>query len=321
MTAMRDGIIALDFGGTKLAAGIADRDGQWVDVQRRPTPADAHTSIDVMRDMISGMVREHHMTPGAIGVSFGGHVDTTTGVVRRSMQVPGWDNVPLGRILSEAFNAPTTIYDDATGGAIGEWAAGAGKGLSDLAYITISTGVGGGLILNGEPYEGATGFAGEFGHLPVQNASGLCTCGLRGCLESEASGPAIARKAQALLDRGERSILRSDGATVTAEAVSFAAARDDAVAVRVLEDAGRAIGLFVSILVIALEVQAVIIGGGVAHAAEPLWTSLRDAVVAPLRMDRWVRVGPAKHIDEAPLYGARAVALEIAHGGGAGGGS
>lgn len=314
---MKDGIIALDFGGTKLAAGIADREGQWIDIRRRPTPGDAHTSIDLIRDMISGMLEEYELTPCAIGVSFGGHVDTTTGVVRRSMQVPGWDNVPLGRILNEAFNAPTTIYNDATGGAIGEWAAGAGKGLSDLAYITISTGVGGGLILNGEPYEGATGFAGEFGHLPVQNASGLCTCGLRGCLESEASGPAIARKAQALIDRGEPSLLNFDGATLTAETVSFAAGRRDPVAVRVLQEAGRAIGQIVSILVIALDVQAVIIGGGVAHAAEPLWTSLRDSVVAPLRMDRWVRVGPAKHIDEAPLYGARAIALELAQDAGA----
>lgn len=202
--------------------------------------------------------------------------------------------------------------NDTNCGAIGEWTAGVAAGLDDFAYLTMSTGIGGGLILGGKPYHGATGMAGEFGHLPVHGGDGTCSCGRRGCLESEASGPAIARKARGELDRGAVSTLSRVGESLTGADISRAAEEGDALAIRILSRAGQTVGQVCSLLAIGLDLQAVVIGGGVAHPSAPFWTGVRGSVVTPAWREHPIPVLAAKHRDDAPLYGAWLLALRAA---------
>ena len=310
---MRETVLALDFGGTKLAVGLADAaTGRWVTIERTATPSNAAASLAAISTIAQRQVREADARVLAIGVSFGGHVDSKAGTVRRSMQVAGWEGVPLARILSDQFDAPTDVVNDGTAGALGEWRFGAGRACSDVVYITVSTGVGGGLVLDGRPYDGSTGLAAEFGHLPIAGSTAPCTCGSLGCAEAVAAGPAIAAEAVRRIDAGETSSLSGLGLELTARDVSDHARKGDRLAREVLAGAGTAIGQIASNLVTCFDPQAVIVGGGVARAAEPFWSSLRTAFDGPLREERWVKVSPADHIDEAPLYGALSLGLSSA---------
>lgn len=310
--------LAFDFGGTKLAVGLVDVEtGDWISVRRRPTPGDATSSIEAVSALAEQMLTAggaltSRQPVRSLGVSFGGHIDSATGVVRRSLQISGWEDVHLSKILRQRFGAPVEICNDGTAGAIGEWAAGAGRGLNNLVYLTVSTGVGGGLILDDQPYEGTAGFAAEFGHVSVEEDGAVCTCGLTGCLETVAAGPSLARRATQRIANGERSCLAGQAEPLTGLDVSEAAIAGDGLAIEVLAAAGRAVARVVSTLVIVLDPQAVLLGGGVAHAPDPFWTAFRSSIRTPTGDDRGFSVGPAEHIDDAPLLGARAIALKIA---------
>ncbi len=190
-------ILALDFGGTKLAAAtvkIGSR--EWLGYERRLSPpnADALSDVEIMRSLISSLLQG--AKPAAIGVSFGGPVDGATGMVRLSHHVPGWENIPLKILLEDEFKAPTNINNDANVAALGEHRFGAGRGYDSLFYITISTGVGGGWILNSKPWQGASGMAGEIGHMVVDPNGPMCLCGKRGCIERLASVTLYGTKCQ-----------------------------------------------------------------------------------------------------------------------------
>ncbi|MGH8001028.1 MAG: ROK family protein, partial [Brasilonema sp.] len=177
-------ILALDFGGTKLAAATVNTGSQeWLGYERRlsPTNANADTDLEIMRSVITSLLKG--AKPEAIGVSFGGPVDATTGKVRLSHHVLGWDNFPLRELLEEEFGVPAYVDNDANVAALGEYRFGAGKGYDSLFYVTVSTGVGGGWILNGKPWRGAEGMAGEIGHMVVDPSGPVCLCGKRGCVE------------------------------------------------------------------------------------------------------------------------------------------
>ncbi len=304
------GVLALDFGGTKIAVGIADRERrEWLRLERVPAPDNAADGMEAALRLTDGIITELGIAIDSIGVSFGGHVDSTSGVVARSMQVRGWEGFPLAATLAEHFAAPARVLNDGAAGALGEWHFGAGSGLQDVVYLTISTGIGGGVVLGGLPYDGSTGLAAEFGHLPVPGADVRCTCGSTGCLEAVAAGPAIARQAEQAVATGVATTLSGPAGSITAQTVSEHARAGDRVARELLESAGRAIGAVSSIVVTCFDPQAVIIGGGVAKAGEPLWSGLKESFREPLRDERWVKVTRAEHVDDAPLYGALSLAL------------
>jgi glucokinase len=192
--------LSLDFGGTKLAAAVVNAGSrEWLRYERRLSPAnaDAKTDLEIMRSLIHSLLQD--ITPSAIGVSFGGPVDATTGTVRLSHHVPGWENIPLKDLLEKEFGVPTSVDNDANVAALGECRFGAGQGYDSLFYVTISTGVGGGWILNGKPWRGAAGMAGEIGHMIVDPSGPICLCGKRGCVERLASGPYMAQNAREIL--------------------------------------------------------------------------------------------------------------------------
>jgi len=304
-------LLALDFGGTKHTAAIAGLgEHQWRSQQRALSPpgADADYDMKTMRSLTWDLLGEER--PAAIGVSFGGPVDATTGTVRLSPHVPGWENVPLRRMLEAEFGAPASVDNDANVAALGEHRFGAGRGYDSLLYVTVSTGVGGGWILHGQPWRGAGGMAGEIGHTVVDPDGPVCVCGKRGCVERLAAGPGIAQRAREWLeaqpDRGRvlRALVRHDLEAVTAQMVSQAAAQGDELAWEALEVAAWALGAGIGNAANLVNPQRFVLGGGVTKAGERFWAVIRRVAHETALPEAHFDVVPAALGDDAPLWGA-----------------
>ncbi len=310
-------LLALDFGGTKHAAAVARLgEREWLARERRPSPrgADATTDLAIMLDMAEALLAAVPGRLAAVGVSFGGPVDAPHGVIRRSHHVPGWENVPLAARLERALGAPVRVDNDANAGALGEWRFGAGQDAESLLYVTVSTGIGGGWILAGRPWRGSDGMAGEIGHTIVRPGGPLCVCGRRGCLEVVACGPAIAREARERLaaDPAVGQILRGlvdgDLAALTAAHVSRAAEAGDPLAREVLLAAARALGDGIGNALSLMNPEVVVLGGGVTRAGGAWWAEVRRAARANTLPEIRAEIVPAALGDDAPLWGAVALA-------------
>jgi glucokinase len=317
-------ILALDFGGTKLAAATVEAGSrEWLDYENRLSPAnaDALSDIEIMRSLIDSVLGR--CKPDAIGVSFGGPVDAATGLVRLSHHVPGWENIPLKQLLEEEYNAPVSVDNDANVAAVGEHRFGAGQGYDSLFYITISTGVGGGWILNGKPWQGAGGMAGEIGHIVVDPTGPVCLCGKRGCVERLASGPYMAQNARELLEkeahnsptstRGEilKYLLGNDLDLITGQIVSAAAAHGDELAREVLYKAAWALGVGIGNVANLMNPQRFVLGGGVTKAGDSFWATVRKVAQETALPEVNFEVVRALLGDDAPLWGAVALGLDV----------
>jgi glucokinase len=308
-------ILALDFGGTKLAAATVNLGSrEWLGYERRLSPvnADANTDLEIMRSLIHSLLQD--TKPAAIGVSFGGPVDANTGTVRLSHHVAGWENIPLKELLEQDFGVRAYVDNDANVAALGEHRFGAGQGYDSLFYITISTGVGGGWILNSQPWRGAGGMAGEIGHIVVDPNGPVCLCGKRGCVERFASGPYMAENARELLtsERTSGKILRdlvSDNlALLTGQLVSQAAANGDDLAQKVLEKSAWALGVGIGNVANLVNPQLFILGGSVTKAGSRWWEVVRQVARETALPEVDFEILPAALGDEAPLWGAVALA-------------
>lgn len=317
-------ILALDFGGTKLAAATVEAGGkEWLHYENRLSPAnaDALSDLEIMRSLIDSVLDRRK--PDTIGVSFGGPVDADTGLVRLSHHVPGWENIPLKQLLEEEYNVPVSVDNDANVAAIGEHRFGAGRGYDSLFYITISTGVGGGWILNGKSWQGAGGMAGEIGHIVVDPSGPVCLCGKNGCVERFASGPYIAQNAKELLEQksldveggGKGDILRylvgNNLNLITGEIVSVAAAHGDELAKAVLYKAAWALGVGIGNVANLMNPQRFVLGGGVTKAGDSFWTTVRKVAQETALPEVNFEVVRALLGDEAPLWGAVALGLDL----------
>jgi glucokinase len=328
-----DLLLALDFGGTKhslaclrlerarrFLAGEAPQALEWQAHRRvfSPSGADAQydlkTVFDLAHELLQGQI------PLAIGVSFGGPVDYQRGLVRLSHHVPGWENIHLQQKLEQAFQAPAAVDNDANVAALGEARFGAGRGASSLLYITISTGVGGGWILNGEAWRGADGMAGEIGHTVVDPQGPRCLCGKSGCVERLASGPYLAADARQILQeqpqRGAilRRLAQDDLSRITARLLAEAAAAGDELAGELLERSAGAIGVAIGNAANLLNPQRFVLGGGVTKSGERYWEALRLTARQTALPQVECEVLPAALGDDAPLWGAVALALDLVDG-------
>lgn len=312
---MTPSILALDFGGTKLAAAVVRLGERQVRSHRRvlsPPNASATTDLDIVRGLARELLLGENIA--AIGVSFGGPVDAITGTVRLSHHVPGWENVPLADILAAEFDVPVSVDNDANVAAIGEHRFGAGKGFDSLLYITVSTGVGGGWILGDRPWRGTEGMAGEIGHTVVDPTGPICLCGKRGCLERLASGRYIAQQVQEQLqhqpERGKilRSLVEDNLAAITAIEVSQAAAQGDDLAWEALQKAAWALGIAIGNAANLINPQRFVLGGGVTKAGELFWAEIQRVARATALPEVHFDIVPAMLGDEAPLWGAVALA-------------
>lgn len=310
-------LLALDFGGTKLSAGLAvSGERVWRACRQLPLPPDAdanwdfNTTISLAGDLLGGA------TPAAVGVSFGGPVKAREGIVFLSHHVPGWENIPLREWLQRRFGVPVAVDNDANVAALGEWRFGAGQGCRSLLYVTVSTGIGGGWVLDGRIYHGADSLAGEIGHMTVQPGGPVCACGRRGCLEAVAAGPAIARRARERLEVepqvGEilRQLVGGYVGVVTAQHVSQAAEGGDELAQQVLEEAARALGFGIGCAITLMNPERVVVGGGLAKSGECYFEAVRAAARANVLPGMKVEIVPAALGDDAPLWGA----IDLAEG-------
>ncbi|MBD2306635.1 ROK family protein [Chroococcidiopsis sp. FACHB-1243] len=311
-------ILALDFGGTKHAAAVvASGEKHQLSDKRVFSPPNPHAQFDL--EIMLGLAREllAGREPRAIGVSFGGPVDAASGKVRLSHHVSGWENIPLQEILEREFGAPASVDNDANVAALGEHRYGAGMGYNSLLYITVSTGVGGGWILNDRPWRGIEGMAGEIGHVVVDPTGPVCLCGKRGCVERLASGPYIAQQTKDRLnlhpDKGKllRSLCHDNLDEITGLMVSQAATQGDEIAIEALETAGWALGVAIGNVANLINPQRFILGGSVTKAGDRFWNAIHRVARATALPEVHFEIVPAALGDKAPLWGAVALAEDL----------
>ncbi len=309
-TTLRNLILALDYGGTKHTAALVDAEHMsgslWLAHERVLSPAGADARYDqaTMIKLGHALLARTSGRLQAIGVSFGGPVDATTGTVRLSHHVPGWEDTPLGKQLQAEFGVPAAVDNDANVAALGEWRFGAGQGCTSLLYVTVSTGIGGGWVLNGRIYSGADGMAGEIGHIVVRPGGAECVCGKRGCLEIEACGPAIARKLRERLGTNPPQ-------PITGESVAQAAQQGNAVAQEVMDEAARLLGVGLGGAINLMNPQRMVLGGGVTKSGERYWRLVRETARFHALPQMRVDIVPAGLGDDAPLWGAVALAESL----------
>lgn len=305
--------IAADVGGTQLRAACYTPDSLIpIQVERIATQANGSTPLERLKKLIAS-VWPQGQDVDAIGVAAPGPLDSNRGVVMAAPNIPGWVDLPLRQELQERFRIPVVVGNDANLAAVGEWKYGAGKGHHHLVYLTVSTGIGGGVIIDDRLLLGDRGLAAELGHVTVLHDGPLCGCGQRGHLEAIASGTAIARWVEEELKNGSISSL-VDKRPVTAKAVSQAAHAGDNLAIAAFDRAGRFIGQALADYLHIFNPTAVIIGGGVSLSGkllmDPLYESLKKHVLTNHYLDR-LTIANAALGDDAGLMGALALAREL----------
>jgi len=312
--------LGIDLGGTKIIAALVDRQGRILARDYRETmPADGQAAVIArMIDaactvMEAGGVNASQVA--AVGVAAPGPIDAESGVVTAPPNLPGWKDVPLRRLMEEDLSVPTWLENDANAAALGEHRFGAGKGTRHMIYVTASTGIGGGLILDGQLYRGATGAAGEIGHITLLPKGPHCGCGNRGCLEALASGKAIAREARERVSRGVPTLIgdlaEGDLDQISAKLVAQAAAQGDIPAREIIEEAMSYLGLGMASLVNLFNPELIVIGGGLTKMGELLFDPVRRIIArtAFRSSAEAVEVVPAQLGDDVGVLGAAAVAM------------
>jgi glucokinase len=268
-------VLGLDIGGTKLAAGVVDRNGVVHSFVVAPSRADEGPAPTLERLFELG--RQSVAESGlewdaiqAVGIGSGGPLDAERGILIAPPHLPGWRNVPVNELAENAFHRPVTLENDATAAAAGEHRWGAGAGVSNMVYLTISTGVGGGVVIDGSLYRGSMGNGGELGHVTIDWHGRPCRgCGRRGCLEAYVSGTSIAERAQ-----------EAGLAFTTAEDVAAAARAGDPGAIAIWDETVEALACGVTSIVNLFEPELIVIGGGVSRSGEQLIGPVRELVRA-----------------------------------------
>ncbi|MFE0381783.1 ROK family protein [Streptomyces inhibens] len=300
---------ALDIGGTKIAGALVDAHGRLLVRAARPTPADKDGAT-VMR-AVAEVVRELAAGPdwarvAAVGIGSAGPVDAKAGTVS-PVNIPGWRGFPLvAGVRALVGERPVVLVGDGVAMTAAEHWQGAARGHANALCMVVSTGVGGGLVLNGRLHPGPTGNAGHIGHISVDLDGDPCPCGARGCVERIASGPNIARRA---LADGWRPGPDGDA---TAAAVAAAAHAGDPVAIRSFERAAQALAAGIAATATLVEIDIAVIGGGVAGAGDVLFAPLRSALrdYATLSFVSGLTVVPAQMGTDAGVVGAAAAAAQ-----------
>jgi glucokinase len=305
-------VLGLDFGGTKLAAGLVDlRHGATLSRRVLPTPVagGATASLDAMLAMARALIDGAPAPVVGVGVSFGGPVAADGRTVRLSMHVAGWENLPLADRVEGALGLPAAVANDGDAAALAEFHFGAGRGVRHLLYLTVSTGIGGGIIIDGRLHRGERAWAGEAGHQTLKSDGPPCPCGRNGCLEALASGLSIAREARLRLrgPEGATSILAAlPPDTLTAQHVAEAAAAGDVLARAVWNEAMGWLGIGIASAANLLNPGRVVLGGGLTRAGDLLFEPVRH-VVARRAMDPELTVVPAELGDGVGILGGAAL--------------
>ena len=279
-------VLALDFGGTKLAAAVVDTsNGNILAVKREATPAaqGADASIKTMFALGKQLLQECNLqSPGMVGISFGGPVSSDCQTVLMSNHVAGWENIPLPQLARETFGCPAAMDNDANAAALGSWWYDAHCEPDNMVYIQISTGIGAGLVLKREIYRGGA-IAGEIGHITVIPDGPLCVCGKHGCLESLTAGWALARAGREALIGASQSgplwqLCGGDAALLDARLLIQAANAGDTAAAVIIKNAFTALGIAIANMILLYDPQVIMLGGGVTRARHEMLTIMQPVI-------------------------------------------
>jgi glucokinase len=309
----------VDLGGTKIYSVLTDEEGRVLGEDRRPTQAPEGPDAVIGRLVASvrqaleqGGVATHDIV--GVGISAPGPCDFERGIVTDAPNLPGWQDVPLTRILGEKLGVTAMMENDAASACYGEYRFGAGRGFLHIVLLTLGTGIGGGVIIDGRLYRGASGGAGELGHLVIDEEGPACNCGNRGCVEALASGPAIAEGAAAALAAGRSPVLAGivGEGPPTPEMVLQAAHQGDAVSREVIERAGHHLGVALAGLLNCFNPEALILGGGLLGLGdlylEPAVRTAREKAFDQMVED--VTITQASLGERAGALGAAALILD-----------
>jgi glucokinase len=309
-------VIAIDLGGTKILSLCVDRDLKVVGNDLRATEADQGRDAVIDRMVASAKAAAGERSVLGIGVSCPGPSDPKRGIITTPPNLPGWHNVPLADLIKQRAGIPAWIENDANAGALAEYRLGAGRGTMHLILVAAGTGIGGRLVLDGRLYHGASGGAGELGHMQLDPRGRMCNCGRRGCLEALASGSALdayAREiAQGQPDGLVAQIARREGEEPSARILDLATAAGDGAAREALERAGGYLGSGLTNLVDLFNPDVIAIGGSLRKSEVYMKTALavppREAFPQHAAD---VRIVEAELGDEAPAMGAAIIAWEM----------
>ena len=291
MTVREQFIVGIDLGGTNIAAGAMPTDGTREIAMRMVATRSqegAEAVVDRIAALVEDVIAQTSAETGAqrsdflgVGIGSPGPLDRARGVVIVTPNL-GWRDFPLRDEVSRRVNLPATLDNDANCATLGEWWCGAAKGGRNVVGLTIGTGIGGGLILDGKLYHGASDAAGEIGHTTIDSTGRRCKCGNYGCLEAYASGTAIAVRAREVLEGDEESMMlamvEGDLSRLTAQTVFEASKKGDAVALEVVRDTAHFLGVGISNLINIFNPDTFVIAGGVTQAGELLFDPLRAEV-------------------------------------------
>lgn len=311
---MKNYVVGVDLGGTKISTALSDLEGKIINQTTIPT--DAHEGevpvlnriINSIEKVVNDSAVSYEDIKG-IGIGSPGPLDAKQGIIITTPNLP-FKNFNLVKPISEKFGVPVFLDNDANVAAIGEFMFGAGKGAENIVFFTVSTGVGGGAILNGKVYRGHTSNALEIGHMTVAPHGPRCNCGNVGCVEATSSGTAIAKRAhEALSTKVETSLRKYEN--VTSYEVFVEAAAGDPVAKDIIDDAMNYLGIAVANAVSIFDPEYVIIGGGVSKAGDVVFDTVRKVVNKRCfkSMAESVKIVPAGLGTDAGLIGSVALAL------------
>ena len=316
-------VVGIDIGGTNIVAGTVAEDGsELLGLVSEPTfpeqGADA-VMTRIVKLTRASMAAARGKEIAGVGIGSPGPLDTKTGVVLLTPNL-GWTNFPLRDRITQALGLPATLDNDANCAIFGEWWRGAARGASHVVGLTIGTGIGGGIVLGGEVYRGASDIAGEIGHMTIDSTGRLCKCGNYGCLEAYASGPAIAARAVEGIRPGADTSLpkyvKGDLAKITAQLVYEAAHDGDEYAQEVVKDTTKFLGAGVASIINIFNPEVVVVCGGVTLAGdrlfEPLRAEVRRRAFKPA-VDV-CRIVPGELTGTAGVYGAAAVFVKHTRG-------
>lgn len=309
-------VIGVDLGGTNLRVALLNSDGVILDKRKEATQASDGWKKVVERliDVISRqreLAVQRGLDVAAVGVGAPGVIRMDKGVVVKSPNFPDWNNLPLRDELEKALHLPVVIENDANAAALGEQWRGAGRGIGSMIFLTLGTGVGGGIVLGNKIWHGADGMAGELGHMTLVPDGRPCSCGNTGCLEMYASARGIVRS---YCEESGEAASRTHAVLkeVTSEKVYQAAREGDVIAQRVMKDMGRMLGIGIANLINIFNPQMIVIGGGVKDAWDLFIGATREEIMrrAFQVLAERTEIAPSLLGDDAGMVGAAAVALQ-----------
>ncbi len=312
----------VDIGGTKCSVALVSDQGEIVDkIQSRDHISEKEEEVvETVAALIRQLLKRNDMKvsdlPG-IGIGFAGHIRYRDGVVITTSNLPGFNGYPLREAFRSRFPVPVYLDNDANAQAWGEYRFGAGRGYEDMVFLTISTGIGAGIILDGHLYRGITGTAGEFGHTIVAPESDMvCTCGNHGCLMAVASGLALPHLYQKKTEQGKKSKLEKlpgfDPAKINGETLSKGLAMDDAVSREIILECGHYLGIGLYNIFQTLNPPLIVLGGGLTHWGEIYLDKIRSTFheLAGKMLYDPVRITRSAIIGDAGVIGAAALTMQ-----------